>query len=145
MPASVLARGETIHNILVIAEEESVGACLEAVLREHGYHVRLAESYNTVPDVFLATARSTCDLVIVTNTSLPPARIRAIVPSIKARNPRVRIVVLSGYYPDDFVTELKQKGIDGFLTLPFKKDVLLTEVARQMSGLPPLVEGFSLS
>ena len=128
----------------MIAEEDGVGACLEAVLRQHGYHVRLAGSYGTVPDVSFATARSTCDLVIVTNTSLPPARIHTIVPSIKARNPRVRIVVLSGYYPDDFVTELKQKGIDGFLTLPFKKDVLLKEVARQMSGLPSLLGGGSL-
>jgi len=129
----------------VIAEEHSVGACLEAVLREHGYHVTLTESYTIASDISFATASSTCDLVIATNTCLPPARIRAIVPAIKARYPRIRIVVLSGHYPDDFVADLKQKGIDGFLTLPFKEDVLLKEVARQFSKPPPLLKGSSFS
>jgi hypothetical protein len=36
--------------------------------------------------------------------------------------------VLSGYCPEDFVADLRQKGIDGFLTLPYEQDALLKEV-----------------
>jgi DNA-binding NarL/FixJ family response regulator len=74
------------------------------------------------------------DLVIVTNTSIPPAHIPSIVPEIKARHPHGRIIVLSGYSFEGFVEDLKQKGIDEFLPLPFEEDALLGEVARLLAN-----------
>jgi DNA-binding NarL/FixJ family response regulator len=102
------------------------------VLRDAGYRVTLAASYDSAIHAPPGAAGLPWDLVIATNTSLQPDRIRSIVPEIKARHPRVRIVVLSGHYPADYVASLTHNGIDGFLTLPFKKDVLLKEVARQL-------------
>ncbi len=72
--------------------------------------------------------------MIVTNTSIPPAHIPSIVPEIKARHPHGRVIVLSGNSSEDFVDELKLKGIDGFLPLPFEEDALLGEVARLLSN-----------
>jgi DNA-binding NarL/FixJ family response regulator len=72
--------------------------------------------------------RESFDLVIITNTSIPPPRIQSILPDIKARHPHARLIVLSGYCPEDFVADLRQKGIDGFLTLPYEQDALLKEV-----------------
>jgi len=113
------------------------GACLEAVLREHGCYVTIVESYGRFSDVFQDIARRKFDLVIATNTSIPPAHILSLVPDIKARHPHARIIVLSGYCPEDFVADLKQKGIDGFLPLPYEEDALLKEVTGLLSKPTP--------
>jgi hypothetical protein len=42
--------------------------------------------------------------------------------------------VLSGYYPDEFVIDLKQKGINRFLKLPFLEDDLIKEVERLLDN-----------
>lgn len=117
----------------MIAETQGFGTCLEGVLRERGYHVTIVESF----DVFQDIARIKFDMVIATNTCLTPTHIQSIVPDIKARCPGTRIIVLSGYYPDDFVADLKQKGIDGFLSLPFEEDALLKEVSGLLSMPTP--------
>jgi DNA-binding NarL/FixJ family response regulator len=107
------------------------------VFREHGYHATIAESYGRFSDVLQDIARRKFDLVIATNTSLTPTHIQSIVPDIIARHPHARIIVLSGYCPEDFVEDLKQKGIDGFLPLPYEEDALLKEVARLLSQPTP--------
>jgi DNA-binding NarL/FixJ family response regulator len=129
----------------VIANKLTFGACLLGVLREHGYKVTLSETYDTSPDVSLAMAHTICDLVIITNTSLSPAHIHIVVADIKARDPHTRIIVVSGYSADDFVADLKQEGIDGFLALPFEEGVLLKEVATQLAKPPRLLEGVYFS
>jgi len=129
----------------VIANKLTIGACLDGVLRGHGYKVTVSETYDTSPDVSLATARRMCDLVIVTNTSLSPAHIRVIVADIKIRDPHTRIIVLSGYIADDFVADLTQDGIDGFLALPFEEGTLLKEVAKILAKPPPVLEGVYFS
>jgi DNA-binding NtrC family response regulator len=126
-----------IHNVLVIAEKQTFGACLGGVLRGHGCRVTIVESYGRFSDVFQGIARRKFDLVIATNTSLPATHIQSIVPDIKARHPHARIIVLSGYYPGDFVADLNQQAIDGFLPLPYEEDALLKEVAGLLSKPTP--------
>jgi hypothetical protein len=45
--------------------------------------------------------------------------------------------VLSGYCPEEFVADLKQKGIHRFLPLPFEEDTLLTAIAELTSTATP--------
>jgi DNA-binding NarL/FixJ family response regulator len=108
----------------VIAEKDVIGACLAEVLREHGFDVEVMESFGELHD----GPHETFDLVIVTNTSVPPRQIKNIIPEIKVRLPDARLIVLSGYCPDDFVAELLHKGMDGFLPLPYDQDSLLKRV-----------------
>ncbi len=112
---------------------DTIGHCLEVVLRERGYRVTIAESFEMFPDDVFDRTRTKYDLVIATNTSLSPATLATIIPDIKACHRHARIIVLSGYYPDDFVADLTKKGIDGFLRLPFDQTTLLNEVAMQLS------------
>jgi hypothetical protein len=73
------------------------------------------------------------DLVILTNTCLTPPHIRKCVLHVKTRYPYARTLVLSGYSPKDFVADLREKGIDGFLTLPYQEESLLLEIAWLLS------------
>jgi DNA-binding response OmpR family regulator len=125
----VLGKGETIHNILVIAEKREIGPCIAEVLRADGYRV-------TLEDAFAADERmdTLCDAVIVTNTSLTPPQILDAIPGIKSRRRMTRIIVLSGYSDKEWITDLKRNGMDQFLALPFERKVLLRGVAGLLSG-----------
>jgi DNA-binding NtrC family response regulator len=114
-----------------------LGACLEEVLRREGYLVTVVESYTLFCDGVQNGTNTRFHLVIATNTSLTPSQIQSIVPDIKARHPHARIIVLSGYFPEDFVADLRRKGIHGFLPLPFQQAGLLKEVAGQLSSPSP--------
>jgi DNA-binding NarL/FixJ family response regulator len=116
----------------VIAEQQEVGPCLEGVLGAHGYRVTSENSYATD-----GTGGRTFDVIIATNTSLTPVQIRKMIPIIRARNPDARIIVLSGYCREEWVTDLRQTGIDGFLELPFEEGALLSEVSALLSKSHP--------
>jgi len=118
-------KGGVIHNVLVIAEKHNFGRCLESLLLEQGYHVTTMESY----DILKGLPGMNFDLVIATNTSVSPGQIKSIVPDIKTRYPKCRVLVLSGYFPKDFVANLREIGVDGFHPLPFEEFALLKDVA----------------
>jgi DNA-binding NtrC family response regulator len=128
VPALFTVRGETIHRILVIAEKQEIGPCIEGVLREDGYDVTIENSY-----VSADTGRRDFDLIIATNTSLTPVHIQRIIPQMKARHPDARLIVLSGYRAKEWVTDLKKNGTDEVLELPFEKDAFLREVSGLLS------------
>lgn len=128
MTALFNVRGGTIHHILVIAEKQEFGHCLEGALREHGYHVTLEDSYASD-----GIGRRNIDLIIATNTSLSCHQIQRIIPDIKSQYPGVRIIVLSGYFTEDWVVELRQKGIDEFFELPYDENALLRGVSGQLA------------
>jgi DNA-binding NtrC family response regulator len=112
---------------------DTIGHCLKVVLRERGYRVTVAVSFEMFLDDVFDRTRTKYDLVIATNTSLTPATLTTIIPDIKACHQHARIIVLSGYYPGEFIAHLTQEGIDGFLQLPFDEATLLDEVALQLS------------
>jgi DNA-binding NarL/FixJ family response regulator len=110
------------------------------VLRERGYQVTVVESYDEFVEGFAGIARTKFDMVIATNTCLTPSDIQRMIPDLKAQHPHARLMVLSGYCADDFVSGLKEQGIDGFICLPFEEDVLIQEVAGLMADKPLTAE-----
>lgn len=116
----------------MIAERELFGTSLEATLQGQGYHVTLEDAHDSEN-----TACREFDLVIATNTSLSCNRLGAIIPDIKARCPNARIIVLSGYCAAAWVADLKQRGINEFLELPYDEGRLLKEVACLLSAPVP--------
>jgi DNA-binding NtrC family response regulator len=116
--------GDAIHNILVIAETQEIGPCLEGILLRQGYSVTTGDTYddrNAGDRVY--------DLIIVTNTSLTPDQIRNVIPGIKSLHPQSPVIVVSGYCVEEWVSDLKRLGVDKFLELPVAEDTLRTEVA----------------
>ena len=73
-------------------------------------------------------SRKNYDMVFLTNNSMGPRTIQALVPEIKKKYPHIKIIVLSGYSTPEFVRDLKEQGIDGFLSLPFSRDDLVQKV-----------------
>jgi DNA-binding NtrC family response regulator len=126
---SLHVRGSAIHNILVIADKHEVGPCLEGVLRDRGYSVTTEDSF-----VSAGNGRGDFDLVIATNTTLSSRQIQTTIPEIKSHHPKARILLLSGYFDPDWMADLRTKGMDAYLELPFERDVLLQGVAGLLTG-----------
>jgi hypothetical protein len=120
--------------VLVVAEKRTFGACLMRILQAHGCLVTIMESCGreTVHAGRRAVSKD-FDLVILTNTCLTPAHIRTCVLDVKTRYPHARTLVLSGDLPKDFVADLREKGLDGFLPLPYEEESLLLEIAWLLS------------
>jgi hypothetical protein len=67
-------------------------------------------------------------MMIATNTSLQAHQIQTVVSEIKTILPHIHTIVLSGFYSQEFVADLKEQGIDRFLPLPFSETALLEDV-----------------
>ena len=114
---------------LIIAVE--LGPPLREVLEKEGYVVSIVKSYGRLDEVYSELARKQYDLVLPTNNSLGPQSILELVPEIRKRHPKIRILVLSGFHPSDFVSQLEQIGVDLFFPAPFQMD----EVVRKIKEL----------
>lgn len=117
-----------------------MGNTLMGCLCNNGYEATTLESYGKIFDIVEELARRKYAMVIATNTSLSPSQIQYVVPAIKAQFPDARIIVLSGFYSTDFVSDLKQKGVDGCLPLPFEEVVLMNKVDELLSAPIPIRE-----
>lgn len=111
-----------------------MGNTLMGCLHNKGYNATTLESYGKIPDIVEELARRKYAMVIATNTSLSPSQIQDIVPAIKAQSPDARILVLSGFHTREFCSDLKEKGVDGCLPLPFEEVVLMNSVDELLSG-----------
>ena len=117
--------------VLIIADE--LGPPLREVLEREGLDVSIVKSYGRLEEVYSELARKHYDLVIPTNNSLGPQHLLEVVPEIRKRHPKIRIVVLSGYHPPDFVSRLQQSGIDAFIPTPFKVDEVVGKIKDLLS------------
>lgn len=56
------------------------------------------------------------------------------IPDIKWQNPKGRIIVLSGYFTEGWVEDLRRKGMDEFFELPYEEKALLRGVSELLSA-----------
>jgi DNA-binding NtrC family response regulator len=124
------------RKILVIAEIRGVGVALLMILRKEGYEVTvvdpscsrsLPKGYTGVNE---ALAGKKYDLIVPTNSALAPGKILELVPEIRKKNPAVKIIVMSGYRPPDYIRKLWKKGIDDFMPLPFNVEDFMARVKK---------------
>lgn len=115
-----------MKSVLIIADD--LGLYLQEVLEQEGYSVSICKSYGNLEEIYSELARKSYDVVIPTNNSLGPQNILEVVPKIRKRHPKIRVVVLSGYHPPDFVLRLQQSGIDAFFPTPFQVDEVVSKI-----------------
>ena len=115
------------HRILLIADE-TVGASFKGALVAKGYEVKIIKSFGRLKVVYFELSRQKYDILILTNTSLRPRHILRLVPVIKLKFPKTKILVLSGWDRVDFITTLKLLKIDDFFLLPIGLTELVTNV-----------------
>jgi DNA-binding NtrC family response regulator len=121
-------------KILVVAAQDNIGELLSDILIKEGYFVSIVESWGVFEEVLSELKDEQYNMVLLTNNSLQPHHILDLVSKIKRQYPSLCIFVLSGYKEKDFIVNLKQQGIDEFLSMPFKSDNLISKMKRIFSN-----------
>jgi hypothetical protein len=114
------------HRILLIADE--IAPSLKEVLEANGYDVNIVKSYGCFEAIYSELSRYDYDMLIPTNNSLSPEQILELVPVIKIKFPKIKIMVLSGWVALDFITDLKRLKIDDFASLLIDHNELIAKV-----------------
>jgi len=119
---------ELQKRILVVAAQDNIGELLSYILSKEGYSISIVESWGVFEEVLSELKNEQYNMVLLTNNSLRPHHIQSLVSEIKGLYPSFCVFVLSGYKEKDFIVNLKQQGIDEFLSMPFKSDHLVSKI-----------------
>jgi PAS domain S-box-containing protein len=117
-------------RVLLVEDDASARQALEEILHEEGFAVISA---GTGPDAErLCKGREPID-VVVTDTVMPRMSGPALVERLRAWQPGVKVIFMSGHTPE---TVLRHGGIGAgtaFLQKPFDVDDLVTQIRRLLS------------
>ncbi|MBU1171477.1 MAG: PAS domain S-box protein [Proteobacteria bacterium] len=104
-------------TVLLVEDEEIVRDATQDMLEALGYHVITAENGQEGLDKFLAE-KNRIDLVIL-DMMMPKMNGKECFKGIKNSAPNAKIILYSGYYSIDDVSELKEEGLCAFIKKPF--------------------------
>lgn len=115
-------------KVLVIGESDSVGGLVSKILSRKGFDVTVVDACFRPEKIHAELSRKKYDMILPTNNFLSPGQIQSLIPEVKTKYPAVKIIVLSGFNTPEFVRDLKEQGIDDFLSMPFSPDDLVEKV-----------------
>jgi PAS domain S-box-containing protein len=109
-------------NILLVDDEAMVLDVASRVLEKLGYTVFKAQSGKAAVE-FFEQKKESIDLVIL-DIIMPDMGGGETYDRIKQINPKVKVLLSSGYSIDGQATEIMKRGCDGFIQKPFKANAL---------------------
>jgi PAS domain S-box-containing protein len=127
--------GRRQARILVMDDEQVVRTNLGRVLKQMGYETELAEDGAVAVDLYTkAKQGGHCfDAVILDLTVRGAVGGEEAVRALRALDPGVRAVVMSGHSDNEVMQEYSQYGFKGALTKPFDRDALLDILSQVLS------------
>ena len=127
--------GQRQGRILVMDDEQVVRTNLGRVLKQMGYQPELAADGETAVELYAqAKQGGRCfDAAILDLTVRGAMGGREAVRALRALDPEVRAVVMSGHSDDEVMQEYSQYGFMGALTKPFDCEALLDVLSRVLS------------
>lgn len=114
-PSAQVLRGN--ETILLVDDEEVVLDVCSDILRSMGYHVLTARSGAEALRIYEKN-RDKTDLVIL-DMIMPGASGRETYDRLKRINPKVKVLLASGYSMNGQAKEIMARGCDGFIQKPF--------------------------
>ncbi len=121
-------RGE--GTILVVDDEEFVRDLLTDILTTYGYSVIKASDGREAIDIYLKN-RDKINLVIL-DMIMPKMNGRDAYIELRKINPKLKIVIATGYVEDYVINEMRSLGVNGFLEKPFTPSKIV-EVLKSLS------------
>ncbi|MEE4313600.1 MAG: PAS domain S-box protein [Desulfofustis sp.] len=131
--ASQVMVGESRQEtILVVDDEEMILAVSRDLLTELGYRVLTAISGDQALQQFTA-ADSVVDLVIL-DMILPDMDGSAIFDRLRQHDPRIKVLLASGYSVDQRARAILERGCNGFIQKPYNMHTLAGKVREILDG-----------
>ncbi len=111
------------ETILLVEDEETLRSLARHLLTRFGYNVLIAENGENALALF-KKHRSKISLVLL-DLIMPGMGGKRCMEELLKKNPKLKIIIASGYSGEDSVTQLLENGAKGFVTKPYNiKDVL---------------------
>jgi two-component system cell cycle sensor histidine kinase/response regulator CckA len=128
-PKQVVGGGETV---LVVEDEEMLLESVIQVLEQKGYRVLTAKDGTEGLEVY---SRHRDDIaVVLMDMGLPKLGGWEVFQKLKAVNPRVKVVLASGYIDPYIKSEMLKAGAKDFIPKPYIPEQILTRVRRVIDG-----------
>jgi two-component system cell cycle sensor histidine kinase/response regulator CckA len=109
--------------VLVVDDEVPILALAEATLQQFGYRVLTAVNGEEAVSIYKKRQHEIA--VILTDMMMPVMDGPAAIIALKAINPKVRIIGMSGFDSQGGMTTAKNAGVDHFIPKPYATEVLL--------------------
>jgi PAS domain S-box-containing protein len=137
-PPAPLAAHLAVGHILVMDDEAPLRETVALALEQFGYTVALAPEGQTAVDLYRAaqTAGRPFDVVVLDLTVRGGMGGLATLAALRALDPAVKAVVMSGYSQEAILHEHTQHGFRAALTKPFNLDDLHHTLARVIAANP---------
>ena len=116
------------HKILLIDDEPSVRAPIRRFLEAHGYEVQEAPTMQSGEAAF----RNDRPDLAVLDYMLPDGDALDLLPRLKAIDPEVPLVVLTGHASIDLAVRTVKEGAEHFLTKPVELAALVAVIQRTL-------------
>ena len=132
-PGELRAYGEVrapvrLISVLVVEDEDPLRRLVERILVREGYHVTVARHGSDALHI-AATMAQPIELVI-TDIVMPEVGGREVAEALRAVNPSLPVLFISGYDPDPVVLDESDQANTAFLAKPFTGSALLEQVRR---------------
>jgi DNA-binding NtrC family response regulator len=120
--------GDAIKRLLVVDDEPIVGKRLNQVFSKIGFEI---ETYTDPAEAMAAMLARPFDIV-VTDLKMDGMDGLEVLTRVKAMNPAVRVIIITGYASPDTADLAKQHGVFDFLAKPFRLDELKQAIFRAL-------------
>jgi len=120
------------ESILVVEDEEPVRTFLTTMLRGQGYTVHAAATANEAIEIW-SSVEDKIDLLLTDMVLPEELNGRDLALRLMDRKPDLKILVFSGYMPQDAGKDLESFGID-FLEKPAPVDLLLKQIRKLLES-----------
>lgn len=120
------------HEILIVDDEPDIRMLIEGILSDEGYETRVAASADTA----LAAFRARRPSLVILDVWLQGSDMDglAILQAMKAEEPSVPVVMISGHGTIETAVAALQHGAYDFIEKPFQADRLLVIVRRALEA-----------
>jgi YD repeat-containing protein len=105
------------ETVFLVDDEDMIVDVGEEMLKEMGYKVLVARGGKEAVEVY-AKHKEEIDLVIL-DMIMPDMGGGEAYDRMKEKNPKVRVILSSGYSIDGHATEILERGCDAFIQKPF--------------------------
>jgi signal transduction histidine kinase/ActR/RegA family two-component response regulator len=136
--ADTIPREFSACSVLVVDDEPSVRAAARRILERMGLRVREAENGRRALEVH---AREGPFDLVVCDMVMPAMGGRELIARLRKRAPGTRVVLVSGFAPDEDARSLLETGALGFLEKPFSAVALTRAVRAALPVQPPAASG----
>ena len=130
----------SVHNpsgarelILIVDDEELVTLLAQHVLSEQGYRVMTATDGFAAIEIY-RELKDEISLVVL-DFSMPMITGANVFQELQKINPRVPVVLSSGFIDHREMAGMLAKGLRGFIPKPYTQDKLLAEIRSVLDGL----------